>query len=102
VAWSLWLVVVGVVVLDFAVQAVHVSNQTLLTAAYPHKTSSTIGGYMLFYSLGSALGAAATTTVYSVSGWAGSAVLGAGFALCGLLTWAFGQRMIARMRRRRR
>jgi predicted MFS family arabinose efflux permease len=102
VAWSLWLVVVGVVVLDFAVQAVHVSNQTLLTAAYPHKTSSAIGGYMLFYSLGSALGAAATTTVYSVSGWAGSAILGAGFALCGLLTWAFGQRMIARTRRRRR
>ena len=102
VAWSLWLVVVGVVVLDFAVQAVHVSNQTLLTAAYPHRTSSAIGGYMLFYSLGSALGATATTTVYSASGWAGSAVLGAGFALCGLLTWAFDQRMIATTRRRRR
>ena len=96
--WSLWLVIVGVIVLDFAVQAVHVTNQTLLTAAHSDQTSSAIGGYMIFYSLGSALGAAATTTVYSASGWTGSAVIGAGFALCGLLTWAFSQRMVARMR----
>ncbi|AHH19517.1 major facilitator superfamily transporter [Nocardia nova SH22a] len=86
--WSLWLTIVGVIVLDFAVQAVHVSNQALLTAAYPHRTSSAIGGYMLFYSLGSALGATATTTVYSTSGWHGSATLGATFALCALLVWA--------------
>lgn len=96
--WSLWLVVVGVIVLDFAVQAVHVSNQTLLTAAYSHQTSSVIGGYMLFYSLGSALGATATTTVYSTSGWTGSAVLGAVFALCGLLVWVFSRRSLAQAR----
>ncbi len=89
--WSLWLTIVGVIVLDFAVQAVHVSNQHLLTAAYSHQTSSAIGGYMLFYSLGSALGAIATTTVYSAAGWIGSAVLGATFALCGLLTWTISQ-----------
>ncbi|WP_280462781.1 MFS transporter [Nocardia carnea] len=95
-AWQLWPVVVGVLVLDFAVQAVHVSNQTLLTAEYSHRTSSVIGGYMLFYSLGSALGATATTTVYATSGWTGSAVLGAGFALCGLLIWAFSRHRLAR------
>lgn len=89
--WSLWLTIVGVIVLDFAVQAVHVSNQHLLTAAYSHQTSSAIGGYMLFYSLGSALGAIATTAVYSAAGWIGSAVLGVTFALCGLLTWIISQ-----------
>lgn len=97
-AWSLWLVIVGVIVLDFAVQAAHVSNQTLLTAAYPDRTSSAIGGYMIFYALGSAVGATVTTTVYSTAGWTGSAVLGAGFALCGLLTWALSRRTIARPR----
>ncbi|WP_211290654.1 MFS transporter [Actinoalloteichus hoggarensis] len=97
--WSLGLVVVGVVVLDFAVQAAHVSNQTLLATAHSDQTSSAIGGYMIFYSLGSALGAAATTAVYSTSGWAGSALLGAGCALCGLLTWALSLRTIARPRR---
>lgn len=96
--WSLWLVVVGVVVLDFAVQAVHVSNQSLLTAAYPGRTSSAIGGYMIFYSLGSALGATATTAIYSTSGWTGCAVLGACLALCGLLTWALSRRTVTRTR----
>jgi predicted MFS family arabinose efflux permease len=87
-SWSLWAVVVGVIVLDFAVQAVHVSNQHLLTAAYPHQKSSVIGGYMLFYSLGSAVGATGTTAAYSAAGWTGSSLLGAAFALCALMIWA--------------
>ncbi|MGP3755381.1 MFS transporter [Streptomyces sp. IBSNAI001] len=94
-SWSLWPVIVGVVVLDFAVQAVHVNNQHLLTAAYPHRTSSAIGGYMLFYSLGSAVGATGTTAVYSAAGWAGSSLLGAAFALCALLVWAVSRHAAA-------
>nr|WP_254714910.1 MFS transporter [Actinomadura sp. NAK00032] len=86
--WSLWLLAVGIVVLDFAVQAVHVSNQHVLTAAHPDRTSSAIGGYMVFYSLGSALGAAATTATFTAHGWTGSSLLGAGFAACALAAWA--------------
>ncbi|MFF3749080.1 MFS transporter [Streptomyces sp. NPDC002018] len=86
-AWSLWLLVIGIVVLDFAVQVVHVSNQHLLTTAHPERTSSVIGGYMVFYSLGSALGAATTTSVFSSHGWAASSLLGAGFATCALIVW---------------
>ncbi|MEW2353572.1 MFS transporter [Spirillospora sp. NPDC029432] len=89
---SLWLLIAGIVVLDLAVQAVHVSGQHLLTAAYPDRTSGAIGGYMVFYSLGSALGAAATTAVYAVHGWAGTSLLGAGFAACALAVWATGGR----------
>lgn len=96
--WSLWLVIVGAIVLDFAVQAAHVSNQTLLTAAYSDQTSSAIGGYMIFYSLGSALGATTATMIYSRSGWTGCTVLGASFALCGLLAWALSRRMVTRTR----
>ncbi|MDA3630697.1 MFS transporter, partial [Saccharopolyspora sp. WRP15-2] len=89
---SLWPVVIGVIVLDFAVQAVHVSNQHLLTTTHPHRTSSVVGGYMIFYSLGSALGAATTTTVFATAGWTGSSVLGAVFAGCALLVWAASRR----------
>ncbi|TDD42890.1 MFS transporter [Saccharopolyspora elongata] len=92
-AWSLWLVVIGVVVLDFAVQAVHVSNQHLLTMTHPDRTSSVVGGYMIFYSLGSALGATTTTTVFADAGWAGSSILGAAFAACALVVWAFSRRV---------
>jgi predicted MFS family arabinose efflux permease len=93
--WSLWLLVAGVFLLDFAVQAAHVSNQHLLTSAHPDRTSSVIGGYMVFYSLGSGLGAAATTIVFASAGWAGSSLLGAGFAFCALAVWAIDRRLPA-------
>ncbi|MBW4720247.1 MFS transporter [Saccharothrix sp. SC076] len=82
---SLWPLVVGVLVLDFAVQAVHVTNQHRLTTAHPHRTSTVIGGYMVFYSLGSALGAITTTAAYDAAGWVASSALGAGYAACALL-----------------
>ncbi|WP_405658665.1 MFS transporter [Streptomyces sp. NBC_01166] len=97
--WTLGLLIVGVVALDFAVQAVHVSNQHLLTTAHPERTSSIIGGYMVFYSLGSALGAATTTAVYTIHGWAGSSLLGAGFAVCAMAVWAADRRLPRRTRR---
>ncbi|MFC4015721.1 MFS transporter [Nonomuraea purpurea] len=86
--WSMSLLILGVILLDFAVQAVHVSNQHTLTTAYPDRTSTTIGAYMVFYSLGSALGAAATTALLDATGWLGPTVLGATLALCALATWA--------------
>ncbi|TLF82526.1 MFS transporter [Nocardia cyriacigeorgica] len=89
---SLWLLAAGVVILDFAVQAVHVSNQHALTAEYPDRVSSVIGGYMVFYALGSALGAAATTAVFGAHGWAGSCLLGAGFSACALTVWSIARR----------
>lgn len=88
--WSLLLPGFGVLLLDFAVQVVHVANQHVLTTAFPGRTSTVIGGYMVFYSLGSATGAAATTAVYDVAGWPGSAVLGAASAFGALVTWMAG------------
>lgn len=99
-SWSLPLLILGVILLDFAVQAVHVSNQHTLTAAYPDRTSTTIGAYMVFYSLGSALGAAATTALFDAAGWAGPTVLGAALALCALVVWAFTPSAAARPVRR--
>ncbi|BAL87496.1 putative MFS transporter [Actinoplanes missouriensis 431] len=84
---SLWLLTAGILVLDFAVQAVHVSNQHVIATAYPDRTSSVLGSYMVFYSLGSALGAAATTIVFTATGWTASSLLGAGFAACALAVW---------------
>jgi predicted MFS family arabinose efflux permease len=77
--------IAGVIVLDFAVHAVHVSSQHLLTTARPDRSSSVIGAYMTFYSLGSALGAITTTWAYSVGGWSAASLLGAAYAALGLL-----------------
>ncbi|EME97041.1 MFS transporter [Streptomyces mobaraensis NBRC 13819 = DSM 40847] len=85
---SFWALVVGVVLLDLAVQAVHVTNQTLIYALHPDAGSRLIGGYMVFYSIGSAVGALAATSLYAAAGWGAVCALGAGFSLLGFLLWA--------------
>lgn len=85
--WSIVLLALGLVILDFAIQAAHVSNQHLLTAAHPSRASSVIGLYMVFYSTGSAIGAAGTTLAYAMGGWSASSMLGAAFAGCALVVW---------------
>ncbi|TGB12298.1 MFS transporter [Streptomyces palmae] len=86
---SLWALVLGVILLDLAVQAVHVTNQTLIYALHPDAGSRLIGGYMVFYSIGSATGAIAATSLYTVAGWGAVCALGAAFSCLGLALWAF-------------
>lgn len=85
---SLVALVCGVVLLDFAVQAVHVTNQSLIFAARPDAHSRMVGAYMCFYSIGSALGAAAATQVYARWGWVAVSWLGGLISLGALVVWA--------------
>jgi predicted MFS family arabinose efflux permease len=84
---SLWGLVVGVVALDFGLQSVHVANQSLIYRVRPEAQSRLTAGYMLFYSIGSATGAIASTVVYASAGWTGVCVLGATVTLAALLFW---------------
>ncbi|WP_237405466.1 MFS transporter [Actinacidiphila reveromycinica] len=85
---SLWALAAGVVLLDLAVQTVHVTNQTLIHALHPAAGSRLIGGYMVFYSIGSASGALAATSLYAAAGWRAVCALGAAVSLLALLLWA--------------
>jgi predicted MFS family arabinose efflux permease len=84
---SLWALVAGVVILDLAVQAVHVTNQSMILAVRPDAGSRLIGGYMVFYSIGSASGSIASTIVYAWAGWLGVCILGAAISSVALLFW---------------
>ncbi|MDQ0741359.1 MFS transporter [Pseudomonas sp. W4I3] len=86
---SLFAMVVGVVLLDFAVQAVHVTNQSLIFAARPDAQSRLVGAYMCFYSVGSGLGAIAATFTYAHFGWVAVCVLGAAISAVALLYWIY-------------
>ncbi|MFD8825006.1 MFS transporter [Streptomyces sp. NPDC059605] len=88
---SLWALVIGAVVLDLAVQAVHVTNQSLIYAVRPDAGSRLIGGYMVFYSIGSATGALASTAVHARAGWGAVCLLGAAISALALLVWAVDQ-----------
>ncbi|WP_078871737.1 MFS transporter [Streptomyces sp. NRRL S-337] len=90
---SLWALAIGAVLLDFAVQAVHVTNQTLIHAVRPDAGSRIIGGYMVFYSAGSSLGALGSSLAYATAGWPAVTALGTSFSLAALLLWATTRRM---------
>jgi predicted MFS family arabinose efflux permease len=84
---SLWALAVGVIMLDLAIQAVHVTNQSLIFAVRPQARSRLVGGYMVFYSIGSAAGAIASTSIYAVAGWFAVCGLGAVICVTALLFW---------------
>ncbi|WP_031279958.1 MULTISPECIES: MFS transporter [Pantoea] len=84
---SLLLLVIGVIMLDFAVQTVHVINQSMLIAGKPAITSRLIGAYMCFYATGSALGAITATQLYAHWGWYAVCGGGALVSACALILW---------------
>ena len=86
-AWSPAALLVGIVLLDLGGQALHVTNQSMIFRTRPEAHSRLVGLYMLFYALGSGLGAVSTTAVYAHAGWQGVCLLGASVSLLALLFW---------------
>ncbi|QFY61311.1 MFS transporter [Rhizobium grahamii] len=84
---SISVLLIGVFLLDLAVQAVHVTNLSVIVNLHPQKSGRLIGGYMIFYSVGSASGAIAATASYARYGWLGISVLGAAFSGIALAVW---------------
>ena len=82
---SLGWLVLGVLLLDLAVQALHVTNQSLILAAAPTQAQAqVIAAYMLFYAAGSGLGALLGSAVYAAHGWGAVCWVGAGVSLLAL------------------
>jgi predicted MFS family arabinose efflux permease len=92
---SLLLLAIGLVVLDFAGEALHVINQHLIVESDPTATTRLIGGYMVYYSIGTGAGAIAATAAYAHGGWTEASVVGATFAVATFVVWA-GDRLITR------
>lgn len=85
--YSLWALVIGIVLLDLGGQALHVTNQSMIFRTRPEAHSRLVGLYMLFYAIGSGLGAISTTATYAYAGWLGVCSLGACVSLLALLFW---------------
>ncbi|MDI2143136.1 MULTISPECIES: MFS transporter [unclassified Pseudomonas] len=84
---SLWGLLLGVITLDLGLQAVHVTSQSMIYSVRPQAQSRLTAGYMLFYSIGSALGSIASTAMYAWAGWPGVCWLGAGINIVALMYW---------------
>lgn len=85
---SLWFLVIGVVAIDFGLQAVHVTNQSMIYRVRPEAQSRLTAGYMIFYSIGSASGSLSSTIIYAHAGWAGVSAAGFAISIATLVFWA--------------
>ncbi|MCO7626363.1 MFS transporter [Pseudomonas fluorescens] len=84
---SLWALLLGVITLDLGLQAVHVTSQSMIYSVRPEAQSRLTAGYMLFYSIGSALGSITSTAMYAWAGWTGVCLLGAAINAVALGYW---------------
>ncbi|WP_337014248.1 MFS transporter [Pantoea sp. AS142] len=84
--------IVGILLLDLAVQAVHITNQSVIYAQMPEARNRLNAGYMTSYFIGGAAGSLFSATAYHLSGWYGVCVAGVLLTLLNLLIWAGGSR----------
>jgi len=78
---SLTAMLVGVVLLDLAVQGVHITNQSTIYRIRPEARSRLTSGYMTCCFVGGALGSQASASIYAYLGWPGVVGLGMGLSL---------------------
>ncbi|MBJ7944640.1 MULTISPECIES: MFS transporter [Bacillus cereus group] len=97
--YSLLLLIFGIILLDLAVQAVHVTNQSMLFTVRPEARSRITASYMIFYSIGSATGAILSTNVYAKYGWNGVCLLGVSVSAFALLFWAMTLRQSSQLKK---
>jgi predicted MFS family arabinose efflux permease len=83
VAW----LIVGVLLMDMAVQGVHLLNMSVVYALSDGARSRIASVYMTIYFLGGALGSVAGTQAYRAGGWAAVSAVGAVFIAVGLGVW---------------
>jgi predicted MFS family arabinose efflux permease len=86
---NLWWFIAGMLVIDLALQGVHINNQTTIFALLPHARSRLNAVYMTSYFIGGASGSTLGTVAWTYGGWAGTCLLGGLLAIMtGLATWA--------------
>jgi cyanate permease len=91
-AWSLILLIIGVLLMDACVQASHVINQSVIYDLLPEARSRLTTIYMTTYFIGGAAGSAAGSQAYAHGGWPAASVTAGVFPVLGLLAWLAARR----------
>ncbi|CAA9448364.1 MAG: Uncharacterized MFS-type transporter [uncultured Pseudonocardia sp.] len=86
---ALAVVILGVLVLDAAVQAVHLLNQNTIYALRAGARARITTVYMTSYFVGGAAGSALGAVAYTAGGWPMACATGGAFAAVALAAWAW-------------
>ncbi|WP_248803471.1 MFS transporter [Pseudomonas sp. MWU13-2100] len=89
---SLVALLIGVLVLDFAVQLIHVSNQNAVFKVRPQARNRLNAGYITCYFIGGALGSLLGAQLYGPYGWNGIVTAGGFISALALGIWVVMQR----------
>ncbi|WP_342674152.1 MFS transporter [Bacillus safensis] len=90
---SLIALVIGIIILDLSVQAVHVTNQSMIFTVRAEARSRLTAAYMIFYSIGSATGSIVSTSIYATYGWGGVCLFGSSISALAILYWFITYRL---------
>jgi predicted MFS family arabinose efflux permease len=88
---SLGAFLIVVLLLDLAVQGVHISNQAAIYRIRPEARNRLTAAYMTSYFLGGAAGSLFSAAAFSHFGWMGVVAVGAIMSACGGLVWVMVQ-----------
>ncbi|MNG01745.1 Major Facilitator Superfamily protein [compost metagenome] len=89
---SLAALLIGVLLLDLAVQLVHVSNQNAVIVLRPEARNRLNAGYITCYFIGGALGSLLGTQLFQRHGWDGIVIAGLSIGALALLVWGLAER----------
>ncbi|RAW97379.1 MULTISPECIES: MFS transporter [unclassified Photorhabdus] len=84
--------IIGVFLLDIAIQGVHVTNQSTIYRIMPEARNRLTAAYMTSYFIGGALGSLVSGYAYKHSGWYGVATAGMAICIISLIVWFLGKK----------
>jgi predicted MFS family arabinose efflux permease len=84
---SIIALIIGILLLDLAVQAVHVSNLNEVFKQRPEARSRLNSGYMTCYFIGGVCGSILSANAFQHAGWMGVVWVGGGLSGLALLVW---------------
>ncbi|MDF7648988.1 MFS transporter [Pantoea sp. Acro-805] len=86
-AHNLVALIMGILLLDLAVQGVHITNQSVIYRNMPEARNRLTSGYMTSYFIGGALGSIISANAFHHFGWYGVCTAGATVTLINILIW---------------
>jgi predicted MFS family arabinose efflux permease len=95
---SLGWFLLGMLVIDLALQGIHISNQNVVYALVPQARSRLNAVYMTSYFIGAASGSAMGTLAWNHGGWDSTCALGMCMAICSCLALGYDQMLVNRSR----